>query len=79
METNDYSTTIFMIVLMVFLIFFIKYIHGDFSPVLTEEINRDELPIKNEKGEVIGKKILFHYKYTYNDGRIKFKTKITNF
>jgi len=82
METfisNEHVTTIFMLLLMVSLIFFIKYIHGDFSPVSIEELNRDELTYRNEKGEIVGKKILYYYKYTYKDGRIKFKTKITNF
>lgn len=75
-NSSDYFEMIFMFVTMLLLLFVIKYIHGDYSAISIEEISKDELPIMNDKGDVIGKKYIATYKHTYNNGGIKYKTKI---
>ena len=75
-NTSDYIEMIFMLCMMISLILVIKYIHGDYSIKSIEEINKDELPIINDKDVVIGKKIICIYKYTYKNDVVKYKTKI---
>ncbi len=75
-NSSDYIEMIFMFFLMILLIILIKYIHGDYSTISIEIISSDELPISNDKGDVIGKKYINTYKYTYTDSRIKYKTKV---
>jgi len=77
-NTSDYIEMIFMFVMMVLLLIVIKYIHGDYSAESIEEISKDELSITNDKGDVIGKKYINTYKYTYKNGSIKYKTKTIN-
>lgn len=73
---NDYWTIIFLMGLMVVCILGMKYIAGDFSTVSIEKVDQHYLIKNNVNGEVIGKKISITYKYTYTDGRVKYKTKI---
>jgi len=75
-STSDYIEMIFMLVMMIVLTIVIKYIHGDFSAESIEIVSNDELSITNDKGDVIGKKYINTYKYTYKNGNVKYKTKI---
>jgi len=74
-STSDYIEMTFMFILMVLLLFLIKYIHGDYSATSLEVISNDELSVTNDKGDVIGKKYITTYKHTYNNGSVKYKTK----
>jgi len=74
-NTGDYIEMIFMFLMMIALLFIIKYIHGDYSSVSIEIISNDELSITNDKGDVVGKKYITTYKHTYNNGSVKYKTK----
>jgi hypothetical protein len=78
MATVDYNTFItiaLLLGLMVALIFLMKYIVGDFSPVSIEEVGKDEVELKDGNGNIIGKKIVYTYKHTFKDGNVKYKTK----
>ncbi len=82
MATVDYNTFItiaLLLGLMVALIFLMKYIVGDFSPVSIEEVGKDEVELKDANGNITGKKIVYTYKHTFKDGNVKYKTKTIKF
>jgi len=75
-DYNSFITIALLMLLIVGLIFLMKYISGDFSPVSIEEISKDEVELKDGNGNITGKKIVYTYKHTFKDGNVKFKTKI---
>lgn len=70
---SDFITIIFLMGLIAVCILGIKYINGDFSPISIEKM--DEYGVTQNNENVIGKKVSIIYKYTYTDGRVKYKTK----
>jgi hypothetical protein len=75
-DYNTFITIALLLGLMVALIFLMKYIIGDFSPVSIEEVEKDEVEMKDSNGNITGKKIVYTYKHTFKDGNVKYKTKI---
>ncbi|MEI6754069.1 MAG: hypothetical protein WCK78_13005 [Paludibacter sp.] len=78
-DYNTFITIALLLGLMVALIFLMKYIVGDFSPVSIEEVGKDEVEMKDANGNVTGKKIVYTYKHTFKDGNVKYKTKTIKF
>lgn len=74
MDDNMFKI-LFFIGVMVILILLIKYVVGDFSPISIDLVDEKEVEKTNKNGTVIGKTIVYTYKYTYTDNRIKYKTK----
>lgn len=70
----DFPTIFTLLVILVVLIFLLKLVNGDFSPVSIVEVDRQIVENK-DSNNVVTKNIVITYKKTYNDGRIKMSYK----
>lgn len=68
-------TILFLLALITLLIVLMKYLAGDFSPVNIEETGKEIVEQIDKTGNVISKTIVYSYKYSYRDGRVKYKIK----
>lgn len=68
--SNDYLTMFVLLTILIVLVFMVKYLEGDFSPISIEEIGREILENKSSDN-VITKCVVVTYKKTYKDGRVK--------
>jgi len=78
MNAESIDTLLKIVFLFLFIIscqLMIKYINGDFSVKTIDKINENELLTKDQNGNIVAKVIVTTYKYTYNDNRIRYKTK----
>lgn len=75
-DYNTFITIALLLGLMVALIFLMMYIAGYYSPVSIEEVGKDELDLKDANGNITGKKIVYTYKQTFKDGKVKYKRKV---
>ena len=79
MEIIDYSniyTNIFLLLIFIVSIYSIaKWVAGDFKPTSIECFDTKTLEIKDINNMVVKKQVIYTYKYTYNDGSVKFKIK----
>ena len=72
---NDIGTIIFLICIMITLILLIKYVVGDFTVKTIELIEQNEFEKTDKNGLIISNTIVYTYKYTYNNDKIKLQTK----
>lgn len=72
---NDIGTIIFLICIMIILILLIKYVVGDYSVKSIELLEQKEFEKTDKNGMIINKTIVYTYKYTYNNDKIKLKIK----
>lgn len=72
---NDFVSIFILTVLLFIFIMVIKWVAGDFSPVSIDKTDDKVVDIYNKQGDIIGKKLLITYKYTYRDNKVKYKTK----
>jgi hypothetical protein len=72
---NDIGTIIFLICIMIILILLIKYVVGDYSVKSIELLEEKEFEKTDKNGMIINKTIVYTYKYTYNNDKIKLKIK----
>ena len=70
----DFPTIFTLLVILVVLIFLLKLVNGDFSPISIDEVDRQIVENK-DSNNVVTKNIVITYKKTYNDGRIKMSYK----
>ena len=60
---------------MIILILLIKYVVGDYSVKTIELLEQKEFEKTDKNGMIINKTIVYTYKYTYNNDKIKLKIK----
>lgn len=74
-DLNYFLQMIGLISLILILILLIKWVVGDFSPTTIDIADKEEIDILDKNSNIVGKKMLVIYKYTYRDGSIKYKSK----